>query len=179
MRLRFFVAAAPQNDKGMALLSQNDKGMALPGRTDSPEGQNDKGMPLNRTFFTASSGMLNPQFVHPEMGPPDRFGKAIAAATGQDDFRRTFLTDQMARRHEKGLDVPFAPQNPADRFTLEQEIGHVPFFRPDRLMFPDQPALGAADRRYAEEKSHVGGQADPPRVGNALAVENGEIRGVR
>jgi hypothetical protein len=55
------------------------------------------------------------------------------------------------------------------------EVSHTPLLHPWLLELPDEYALGAPHRREVEEQPDVRRQPHPPRVGEALGVQDHDV----
>ena len=109
------------------------------------------------------------------MRPPGRFGDPVPPAAGKDERHGPLQADPVALRDEYRLDPVARPEDGADLPVLMDQPRPIPPLLTHRCMRADEARLGAADRGPIEDQPQVGGEADPPGVGDPLAVEEDEI----
>ena len=87
-----------------------------------------------------------------------------------------FHRDPVTGRNEQGLRVVLASEDDAHLPALDGQRSHRATLLLRLLELADQARLGAADRRTAQEKPHVGGETQPARVRDPLAIEHEKVR---
>ncbi len=78
---------------------------------------------------------------------------------------------------EEGLYVCPGSQDGADYFILVGERRITSLFCGRRLEFADESAFCAADGRFVQEQSQVGGESQAARMGDSLAVDEEDVGG--
>jgi hypothetical protein len=107
-----------------------------------------------------------------------RFGEAVAAATAQRPRLRRALSDAVARRDVERTHTIASAEDGADDLVLVEEGGTAAGGVGERPgLFAEQPGLGATDGGHVEEESEVAGEAEAPRVGVTLAIDEEEVDG--
>jgi hypothetical protein len=109
------------------------------------------------------------------MCPADRLRDAVAGGALQNDLHGALEAHPVALRDKDRLHAVFRSHDGPDPLFIVDKgrLLPAPFARlPGRA---DKPCLGTPHRGDVQDETHVGCQAEPAGMGNALAVEEGHI----
>ncbi len=110
------------------------------------------------------------------VGEAGGFGQAVATAEAEGPIGGGFEGDEVAAGDVEGSDAGAGAEDEADDLAVIDE-GHAgASFRRDGAVHAAEPALGDADGGNAGEEAEVAGDAEAPRVGVTLAVDEEEVR---
>lgn len=109
------------------------------------------------------------------VGPAKRLGDSEPGGGPEDDPDGARDIDEMSRGYEKGADPRPGPDDGPDGPPVEPEAAAAAAPGTGLPEFADEPRLGAADRGDVEQDADMRGDAQPPRVGDPLPVDEEEI----
>jgi len=110
------------------------------------------------------------------MGGANGLGDAKAPAAAEHQTPASIEIDKVARGDIDGLHPGPCAQHHSHPLAPVREAAILAPTRPRLAMLPDKPRLGAADRWQAEPEPQVAGEAETPRMSEALAVAENRPR---
>ena len=103
--------------------------------------------------------------------------EAIAAAAGQHPVNGRLKVHPVPDGNINGFCALLGPQRSADNLIAIKEWSIRARFQAQFPMLAAEDGLGTPNGRYIQDKPKMGGEAKPPRVGDALGISDEEVRG--
>jgi len=110
------------------------------------------------------------------MGGANGLGDAEAPAAAEHQTPTSFEIGKVARGDIDGLHPGPCAQHHSHALAPVRETAILAATRPRLAMLPDKPRLGAADRWQVKPEPQVAGEAETPRMSEALAVAENRPR---
>ena len=109
------------------------------------------------------------------MCPANRFRDAVAAGALQNDLHGALEAHPVALRDKDRLHAVFRSHDGPDLLSIATRGDRCPRLSPGSPNVPIKPCLGAPHGGNIQDETHVGRQAEPAGMGNALTVEEDHI----
>ena len=120
---------------------------------------------------------LAPEGVHVQVSLTRRLGQPVPTTRREHQLRGAAQIDLIADGNKNGFHASLGPHNLVDDFVVIFQGCHTTRLASGFLVSADQPGLGTAHGGEVKPQTKVAGEAETPRMGVTMAVEDHRIHG--